>query len=112
MRMDIGSFSNMEYHWKTPVSPQDIRQAHIGGIIYLTGTLFTARDRAHQKLLGLKPKDIPFKASELPLYHCGPLVKKSSKGWEVISAGPTTSSRMNLFEEEIIKKLGITFIIG
>jgi len=46
------------------------------------------------------------------LFHCGPLMKKTDKGWQVVSAGPTTSSRMEIFEDKFIEKYGINIIIG
>ena len=74
--------------------------------------MFTARDAAHQKLLKMNKKDIPFDLSNMVLYHCGPLMKKSKGDWKVISAGPTTSSRMELFEDKFIKKFDTKLIIG
>ncbi|UCH71863.1 MAG: fumarate hydratase C-terminal domain-containing protein, partial [Thermoplasmatales archaeon] len=46
------------------------------------------------------------------LYHCGPLMRKTKNVWKVISAGPTTSSRMEIFEDNFIEKYGIKIIIG
>jgi fumarate hydratase subunit beta len=57
-------------------------------------------------------KKLPVKFEGLPLFHCGPLVKKDNNEWTVLAAGPTTSMRMELFEAEVIKKLGIRLIIG
>jgi len=103
----------MEYHVSTPLLPDDIKRFRIGDILYLSGTIFTARDKAHQKLLMVKSKkDLPFAPSAMALYHCGPLMKKTPRGWQVVTAGPTTSSRMNPFEDTLIKKYGVRFIIG
>jgi tartrate/fumarate subfamily iron-sulfur-dependent hydro-lyase beta chain len=60
-----------------------------------------------------KDKDsLPIKPSEMALFHCGPLMKKENGKWKVVSAGPTTSSRMEIFEDKFIEKFGINIIIG
>ena len=82
-----------EYHFNIPVSTEKIKNLHIGDIVYISGELFTARDEAHQRLLKIPPKKLPFAIDSLGLYHCGPLMKKLENGWVVIAAGPTTSSR-------------------
>ena len=55
---------------------------------------------------------LPFDPSEMALFHCGPLMKKEKDKWQVVSAGPTTSSRMEIFEDKFIEKFGINIIIG
>jgi len=84
----------MEYHLEMPVNIKDIKKLRVGDIVFLTGTFFTARDEAHHKMLN--EKKIPFNPSEMALYHCGPLMKKTDDKWKVVSAGPTTSSRMEI----------------
>ena len=102
----------MEYQLSLPIDSNQINKLHAGDIIYVTGEIFTARDEAHHKMLQLNSKSMPFIPSKMGLFHCGPLVKKIKKGWEVVSAGPTTSSRMELFEDKFIEKFGISIIIG
>jgi fumarate hydratase subunit beta len=46
------------------------------------------------------------------IYNCGPLVRRNGKEWELISAGPTTSSRMNDLAVEFIPRFGVSAIIG
>ena len=74
----------------------------------ITGTIFTARDRAHPWLL--KHNFKPLYGGVL--YHCGPLVKKTSKGYKIVSAGPTTSQRMEKYLPELAKKYQLKAIIG
>jgi len=102
----------MEYHFKLPLSKEDITKLHIGDILYVSGGIFTARDEAHHMMLAAEKDSLSFDPSEMGLFHCGPLMKQTKKGWEVISAGPTTSSRMEIFEDEFIKKFGTNLIIG
>jgi len=63
-------------------------------------------------MLQKEKKSLPFNPSEMALYHCGPLMKKIKNKWQVISTGPTTSGRMELFEDKFIEKFGIKIIIG
>ena len=101
-----------EYHLKSPISPEQIRRLKIGDIIYLTGKIFTARDKAHQLILTLPAAEIPAVLKGLPLYHCGPLVKQERGKWLVLSAGPTTSRRLEMIEAEVMEKLGVSVLIG
>lgn len=98
--------------FKLPLSEKEVRGLKAGDVIYLTGKIFLARDAAHEKLLSLSDEKIPFKPSEMAMFHCGPVVKKTEEGWKVVAAGPTTSTRMELFEYEFIKRFGVRVIIG
>ena len=101
----------MEYHLTLPVSDAEIKKLHIGDIIYVSGTLFTARDEAHHMMLEKDKKSLSFDPSKMGLFHCGPLMKKIGNKWEVVSAGPTTSSRMEIFEDKFLDKFGVKIII-
>jgi fumarate hydratase subunit beta len=87
----------MEYHVSLPLSSEIAKKLQVNDVLYVTGKIFTARDSAHMKMRGMNPKDLPFDPSAMGLYHCGPLMKKQDGGWVVVSAGPTTSSRMEEF---------------
>ena len=102
----------MEYHLDLPLKNKELTQLKVGDTIYVTGTLFTARDEAHHKMLSLSKNQIPFNPAAMGLFHCGPLMKHTTDGWQVVSAGPTTSSRMEIFEDRFIEKFKITLIIG
>ena len=90
---------------KTPLKKEDIKKLRLGDELVLTGSIFTARDKAHIKAI---KEGLPFNAEGLAVYHCGPIIK----GKEVIAAGPTTSSRMNSLEADFIKKTKIKAVIG
>ncbi|MCK4332679.1 MAG: fumarate hydratase C-terminal domain-containing protein [Thermoplasmatales archaeon] len=102
----------MEYHFDLPVSTERIRKLHVRDIIYVTGKFFTARDEAHHIMLEKDKDSLAFDPSEMALFHCGPLMKKEKGRWQVVSAGPTTSSRMEIFEDKFIEKYGVNIIIG
>jgi len=99
---------------KTPLSEGDIRGLKAGDTVCITGTLITARDQAHRRTLEFlkEGKKLPVNLEGLAIFHCGPIVKKENGKWRVIAAGPTTSTRMEPYEAELIKALGIRVVIG
>jgi len=105
----------MEHHLKTPVPEEEIRNLRAGDLIYVTGTVITARDEAHLKALELHEKGeappVDFKGNGV--FHCGPIMQKDDGGeWRVVAAGPTTSARMEIFQDEFIKVYRPSVIIG
>lgn len=102
----------MEYHVSLPVPSDVLKKLRVGDVLYVSGRLFTARDCAHEKMRGLKQNELPFDASSMGLYHCGPLMKKDNGGWVVLSAGPTTSRRMEEFEDIVLDRFGVHLVIG
>ena len=102
----------MEYHLELPVLSEDIKKLHVGDIVFISGSVFTARDEAHLMMLEKDKDSLSFDPSRMALYHCGPLMKKIDDVWHVVSAGPTTSSRMEIFEDKFIEKYGVNIIIG
>ncbi len=87
-------------------------------MLYLSGTIITARDQAHARILEVKhgKRQLPFPPNLLQgsaIFHCGPLVKSDSHNtFTVVSAGPTTSERMDPLTEEVCEFLHPSFIIG
>jgi fumarate hydratase subunit beta len=104
----------MTHHLTLPVSTDDARRLRVGEILFLTGTVFTARDEAHLQMLEQHNAGhpIPFDPSQMALFHCGPVVVRRGDGWDVIAAGPTTSVRMELFEDEFLRAFRTPIVIG
>lgn len=102
------------YNLTTPISEEDIRKLRVNDIVYITGTIFTARDEAHERALEwLKnKKQLPIDPNGLGVFHCGPIVRKTESGWEIVAAGPTTSTRMEMFEDKFIEAFRVRIIIG
>lgn len=102
----------MNVKLKTPLSKEDIKQLKVGTIVYISGTIYTARDRAHQRIL---EEGSPVNLEGAVIFHAGPIIKtiETSKGveHEIVAVGPTTSTRMNPYQPEVLK-LGISAIIG
>jgi len=99
-----------EHHLTLPVTDEQVKKLKIGDILYVSGNVFTARDEAHHMML--EKDKVPFDPSSMALYHCGPLTEQTKNGWKVVSAGPTTSSRMELFEDRFLEKFNVKIIIG
>ncbi|MCK4491331.1 MAG: fumarate hydratase C-terminal domain-containing protein [Candidatus Altiarchaeales archaeon] len=95
---------------KTPLSESDVAKLKVGDIVYLSGIVVTARDRAHER--ALKDGKFPVDIRGGVIFHAGPVVKKEDGRWRIVAIGPTTSSRMNPVEAEFIKKFGVGGIIG
>jgi len=94
---------------KTPIRPDDVRQFKVGDIVYISGVIYTARDKAHIKMLSDPQR--PFSLHNACIYHSGPLIVKEGHTYRIIAAGPTTSARMNK-QTPVIVERGVTAIIG
>lgn len=102
------------YKLKTPISEEDVRKLKVNDVIFITGTMVTARDSAHKRALEFfkEEKPLPIDLQGLAVFHCGPIVRKEDEKWTVIAAGPTTSTRMDIFEDEFIKAFKVRVVIG
>ncbi|MBX5321170.1 MAG: FumA C-terminus/TtdB family hydratase beta subunit [Candidatus Bathyarchaeota archaeon] len=102
------------YHLKTPISEEEIRKLKVNDVLYITGTIVTARDQAHRRALEYfkEGKRLPVNLEGLAVFHCGPVVKKEDEKWVAVAAGPTTSTRMDIFEDEFIKNFKVRVVIG
>ncbi len=90
----------------------DVRSLKLGETITLDGLVHTGRDRFHKHLHdgGGLPEGVDLSTSAL--YHCGPVMVPDGSGWKMVAGGPTTSSREEPYEAEIIEKYGLRLIIG
>ncbi|MEM3579312.1 MAG: FumA C-terminus/TtdB family hydratase beta subunit [Candidatus Bathyarchaeia archaeon] len=102
------------YHLKTPISEEEIRKLKVNDVIYITGTIVTARDQAHRRALDYlkEGKPLPINLEGLAVFHCGPVVSREGDKWVAVAAGPTTSTRMDVFEDEFIKNFKVRVVIG
>ncbi|MGB9714276.1 MAG: FumA C-terminus/TtdB family hydratase beta subunit [Candidatus Bathyarchaeales archaeon] len=102
------------YKLKTPISEGEIRKLKVNDVLYVTGTIVTARDQAHRRALEYhsQGKPLPLNLEGLAVFHCGPVVSKKGEDWVAIAAGPTTSTRMDIFEDEFIKNFKVRVVIG
>ncbi|MGQ9479662.1 MAG: FumA C-terminus/TtdB family hydratase beta subunit [Thermoproteota archaeon] len=102
-----------EYRLRTPIGKSEVRSLRVGDVIYISGEVFTIRDRAQKKILEEKrSRRLPFSLEGLVEYHAGPIVRRTGSGFEIISLGPTTSLRMEPWEYEFIRETGISGVVG
>lgn len=90
-----------------PISNKDITQLKTGEKILITGTIYTARDQAHMRLLNEKEKPIPIGGSVI--YYVGPTPKKD--GFAIGASGPTSSYRMDELSVPLMEQ-GLKIMIG
>ncbi len=97
-----------------PVVPTEVAAWRAGDIVFLSGTVLTARDLAHRGMLDAvrRGERLPFDPTGLPIFHCGPLARRSSSGWTIVGLGPTTSARMDGSAPEILRRYRTPFLIG
>lgn len=96
----------------TPISAEDLKDIHIGDIVYLTGSLTTCRDVAHRRVVE-EGREIPVDVRDNAILHAGPIIRPLEDGrFEMVSVGPTTSMRMEKFEYDFVKTTGVRVIVG
>ena len=99
----------MDKHIKTPITKEMCEALNAGDYIYLTGTIYTARDAAHKRMYEalLAEKELPIENQTI--YYMGP--SPAREGHPIGSAGPTTASRMDKYAPKLLD-LGQTAMIG
>lgn len=96
----------------TPIKPEDLADIHAGDIVYLNGYITTCRDVAHRRLIE-EGRKLPVDLEGGAILHAGPIIRTLSENqYEMVSVGPTTSMRMEKFEEQFIKATGVRLIVG
>ena len=101
----------MEKHIITPLSDDKVSDLKAGDYVYLSGTLYTARDAAHKRIYEAmkKGEKIPFELQDNIIYYLGP--SPAREGRPIGSAGPTTSSRMDKYTPLLLEN-GLKGMIG
>ncbi|MEL9990839.1 MAG: FumA C-terminus/TtdB family hydratase beta subunit [Thermoproteus sp.] len=102
------------YKLKTPLRDEDVEKLRVGDTLYVSGIIVSARDAAHARMLEYlrEGRQLPVDLKGGVIYHAGPVAKKEGETWRIIAMGPTTSARMEVFEADVIEKLGVKLIIG
>ena len=101
----------MDRHIKAPLNDDEVKILKAGDYVYLTGTVYTARDAAHKRLYEAlqRGEDIPLELQNNIIYYLGP--SPAREGQVIGSAGPTTSSRMDKYTPLLLEK-GLKGMIG
>lgn len=101
----------MEKRIHTPLSAEEARTLACGEQVLISGTIYTARDAAHKRLIELAAagKPLPLPVQDSIIYYVGPAPAKP--GQVIGSAGPTTSYRMDAYAPTLLN-MGLTGMIG
>lgn len=99
------------YHINTSEIFEYAKKFCAGDEVFLSGTVYTARDAAHKKIMALieENKALPFDISGACIYYAGPTPARPGK--PIGSCGPTTSSRMDVFAPKLLD-MGLCAMIG
>jgi fumarate hydratase subunit beta len=95
----------------TPLDSKKLQSLKAGEEVFLSGTLYTARDQAHKRMVDTigRGGESPFDFKGAVVYYCGPT--RTPKGKAIGSCGPTTSGRMDVFTPALLAK-GLKAMIG
>lgn len=101
----------MEQHIQAPISREDAAKLRIGDYVYITGTIYTARDAAHKRMQETleKGEALPLEVCDNIIYYMGP--SPAREGRPIGSAGPTTASRMDKYAPALLD-MGLIGMIG
>lgn len=101
----------MEKYINVPLSDEDAKNLRAGDFVYLSGTVYVARDAAHKRMFEAleKGENLPMEMKNNVIYYMGP--SPAREGRPIGSAGPTTASRMDKYTPKLLD-LGLKGMIG
>lgn len=101
----------MEIKINAPVDMDIMKQLKAGDMVYITGTIYTARDAAHKRMdeAITRGEKLPIELKNNLIYYMGP--SPAREGRPIGSAGPTTASRMDKYTPKLLD-LGLAGMIG
>jgi tartrate/fumarate subfamily iron-sulfur-dependent hydro-lyase beta chain len=95
---------------KPPLSGKEVQELKAGDLVAISGRIITFRDRAYTRVSsGQKP---PLDLKGWIVYHCGPLAKREKGKIKILSAGPTTSARLDDMQVDFLRRTGVRCLIG
>ncbi len=101
----------MDQHIHTPITAEVTKNLISGDYVYLSGTVYVARDAAHKRMIEAldRGEDLPIDIKDAAIYYMGP--SPAREGRPIGSAGPTTASRMDKYAPRLLD-LGQKAMIG
>lgn len=101
----------MERHITAPIDKKTAKELRAGDYVYITGTIYTARDAAHKRMYEAleRGEALPFDVQDNVIYYMGP--SPAREGRPIGSAGPTTASRMDKYAPSLLDR-GLIGMIG
>ena len=87
----------MDKHITTPITEEISKNLHAGDYVYISGTIYVARDAAHKRMMEVldRGEKLPIEIKDSTIYYMGP--SPAREGQVIGSAGPTTASRMDKY---------------
>jgi len=109
-----------------PISEEEIRDLHVGDAVQISGIATTGRDAAHKYMVETLIKGAKSLSGEDQImfdelnsilnggaiYHCGPIVRNDEGTWSIVSSGPTTSIRDEIYQDKVIEAFKVRVVIG
>ena len=94
-----------------PIDRETLKSLHAGDYVYISGTIYTARDAAHKRMIETldEGRELPLDLKDNVIYYMGP--SPARQGRPIGSAGPTTASRMDKYAPTLLD-LGLKGMIG
>ena len=94
-----------------PIDRETLKSLHAGDYVYISGTIYTARDAAHKRMIETldEGRELPLDLKDNVIYYMGP--SPAREGRPIGSAGPTTASRMDKYTPRLLD-LGMGAMIG
>lgn len=101
----------MDKYIQAPIKKEDAKSLRAGDYVYLTGTIYTARDAAHKRMQESLDagEELPISMDRNVIYYMGP--SPAREGRPIGSAGPTTASRMDKYAQNLLD-MGLGAMIG
>ena len=87
----------MDKYITTPITEEKTAELHAGDYVYITGTIYVARDAAHKRMMEVleRGEELPIDILDSTIYYMGP--SPAREGRPIGSAGPTTATRMDKY---------------
>jgi fumarate hydratase subunit beta len=98
----------MEFELNTPLQKKTTERLRVKDTVYISGTIFTARDSAHKRIL---EEGSPVDLNGAVIFHAGPIITEENGEYNMVAIGPTTSTRMNPYKPQILDQ-GVLAVIG
>lgn len=101
----------MDKHITTPITAEITQNLKAGDYVYITGTIYVARDAAHKRMIEAleRGENLPINIKDATIYYMGP--SPAREDHPIGSAGPTTASRMDKYAPTLLD-LGEKAMIG
>ncbi|HMK54266.1 MAG TPA: FumA C-terminus/TtdB family hydratase beta subunit [Methanobacteriaceae archaeon] len=93
---------------KTPLLREQTQKLRVKDTVYITGTIYTARDSAHKRMI---EQGSPVALEGAVIFHAGPIIQDEDGKYKMVAVGPTTSTRMNPYEAEVLDN-GVKAVVG